>query len=278
MTWLLGSIACYSSIFILFRLAGQKGLPMAPVLFVNYIVSFAFSVVITSNWPGFEWWMLSSALLGLLFMVVFQVIAHSTNTAGIGSTATASKLSMVWPILAFSLLFGEWPNPLQWIGIALVLTSVLLPFFMNRESARSWLLPLTVFLSTGLVDTLIALHGRPEWVAPEFKEALFTFIFGFAAATALFQSRKELNSLNQPMVLGLGLILGLINYGSLYFLLATLESKFLSGATFFPVNNMGVIALTFLAGVALFKERPSSTDWISLMLGLSGLLAILWFS
>ena len=80
------------------------------------------------------------------------------------------------------------------------------------------------------------------------------------------------------MVLGLGLILGLINYGSLYFLLGTLESKFLSGATFFPVNNMGVIALTFLAGVALFKERPSSTDWISLMLGLSGLLAILWFS
>lgn len=278
MTWLLGSIACYSLIFILFRIAGQRGLAMAPVLFVNYVVSFAFSLLITKDWPQAEWWMLSSALLGFLFMVVFQVIAHSTNTAGVGSTATASKLSMVWPILAFSFLFGEWPKPLQWVGIGLVLTSVLLPFFSTRQTSGSWILPLTVFLSTGLVDTLIALHGRPQWVLPEHKEALFTFIFGFASATALFQSRKEIKELNKPSIWGLGLVLGLINYGSLFFLLSTLQSKFLSGSTFFPVNNMGVIALTSLAGVILFHERPKPSEWMALILGLLGLFCILWFS
>jgi drug/metabolite transporter (DMT)-like permease len=262
----------------MFRFAGQKGMAMAPVLFVNYVVSFAFSLVVTQNWPQPQWWMLSSALLGFLFMVVFQVIAHSTNTAGVGSTATASKLSMVWPILAFSLLFGEWPKPLQWVGITLVLSSVLLPFFTARQSSKSWILPLTVFLSTGLVDTLIALHGRPEWVAPEHKEALFTFIFGFAAATALFQSRNEMQALQKPSIWGLGLVLGLINYGSLFFLLSTLQSGFLSGSTFFPVNNMGVIALTSLAGVLLFHERPKGTEWLALVLGLLGLLCILWFS
>lgn len=278
MTWLLGSIACYSLIFIVFRFAGQKGIAMAPMLFVNYVVSFVFSLILTKNWPQPEWWMLSSALLGFLFMVVFQVIAHSTNSAGVGSTATASKLSMIWPILAFSFLFGEWPKPFQWIGIALVLTSVLLPFFRSGQAAKSWILPLTVFLSTGLVDTLIALHSRPQWVAPEHKQALFTFIFGFAAATALFQSRKEIPALRQPSILVLGLILGLINYGSLFFLLGTLQSKFLSGATFFPVNNMGVIAATSLAGVLLFHERPKRIEWMALILGMLGLLCILWFS
>ncbi len=66
MTWLLGSIACYSLIFIVFRFAGQKGMAMAPMLFVNYVVSFVFSLILTKNWPQPEWWMLSSALLGFL--------------------------------------------------------------------------------------------------------------------------------------------------------------------------------------------------------------------
>jgi len=278
MTWLLCSIVCYTLIFILLRSVGQKGLAMTPVLFVNYVVSFAFSSALTKNWPQPEWWMLSSALLGFLFMVVFQAIAYSTNTAGVGATATASKLSMVWPILAFSLLFSEWPKPLQWLGIALVLSSVVLPFFNARQSSKSWILPLTVFLSTGLVDTLIALHGRPQWVAPEHKDALFTFIFGFAAATALFQSRKELKALNNPSIWAWGSILGIINYGSLFFLLGTLQSGFLSGSTFFPVNNMGVIALTTLAGIFLFHERPAPPEWIALFLGLLGLTCVLWFS
>jgi drug/metabolite transporter (DMT)-like permease len=53
-----------------------------------------------------------------------------------------------------------------------------------------------------------------------------------------------------------GLVLGTVNYFSVYALLRALNSDGLPASFFFPVNNLGVVLLALLLSGLLFKEKP----------------------
>jgi multidrug transporter EmrE-like cation transporter len=65
-----------------------------------------------------------------------------------------------------------------------------------------------------------------------------------------------------------GLILGLVNYGSIYFLLRILGSGLIDRSAAIPANNMGVVALSAVVGVALFKEKLSAKKLWGILLAL----------
>jgi drug/metabolite transporter (DMT)-like permease len=69
-----------------------------------------------------------------------------------------------------------------------------------------------------------------------------------------------------------GTILGVINYGSLEFLLRALE--LLPGTVVFPVNNIAIVILAAILGVTVWKERLSRTNQIGLAFAVAGLILL----
>ena len=73
-----------------------------------------------------------------------------------------------------------------------------------------------------------------------------------------------------------GLGLGIINFGSLYFLLETYDKINLARSGVMPVNNLGVILLSAAASVAFLGERLNPRNRAGLALGALVISLLLW--
>ena len=74
--------------------------------------------------------------------------------------------------------------------------------------------------------------------------------------------RNGLRSLLQPKVLIWGSCLGLVNFGSIYFLVRALNFRDplgngLDSSVVFGINNIGIVCLSVLLGRLAFSERLS---------------------
>jgi len=75
-----------------------------------------------------------------------------------------------------------------------------------------------------------------------------------------------------------GIVLGLVNYGSIYFLLKVLGSGILDRSTVIPLNNMGVVTASALIGIFAFRERMTRLNMIGIGLSIVSIaiLSHLW--
>ena len=80
--------------------------------------------------------------------------------------------------------------------------------------------------------------------------------------------------LSRATVLG-GVILGVINVGSLFFLLSAYESMPFPRSAIVPSNNLGIVLATSLAGIAFFKERPDGRNILGWGLATTALVLLL---
>ena len=74
--------------------------------------------------------------------------------------------------------------------------------------------------------------------------------------------KKRMLSLFNLRVLAWGILLGLVNFGSIFFLVKTLNYQHplqgsIDSSVVFGINNIGIVTLSVLLGVLLFKERLS---------------------
>jgi drug/metabolite transporter (DMT)-like permease len=69
-----------------------------------------------------------------------------------------------------------------------------------------------------------------------------------------------------------GIVLGLINFGSTYLLLKSME--FYTSSTLFPIRNTGVVGLSALAGLLLFGERLTRKNWLGIILAIVSIVLI----
>ena len=65
-----------------------------------------------------------------------------------------------------------------------------------------------------------------------------------------------------------GIILGIPNYFTLYFFVKALSSEIFESSQIFPIVNMGVIILTAVSGIILFKEQLSRSNWFGILLAI----------
>jgi uncharacterized membrane protein len=71
-----------------------------------------------------------------------------------------------------------------------------------------------------------------------------------------------------------GILLGIPNYFSMLFLVKTLSYFPDASATIFPINNIGIVAVSTLVSVSFFKEKLNSKNIIGLILSLSAIALI----
>jgi drug/metabolite transporter (DMT)-like permease len=235
--------------------------------------------VITTSFYTQEWF-IYTLILGFLFISIFFAIGQTTQKMGVSVSMVAAKLSVVIPILYALFIFKQSLSPLQLLGIVL---SILAVYFISQKKenvsskkGNAWLLPIIVFIGSGVIDTL--LNFIQTTYIPAVSEAYvitttFTlaFILGAIYLLYLVLAKKEKITLKNVLW---GFALGIPNYFSMLFLVKTLSHFQGSSATIFPINNIGIVAASTLISVLFFQEKLSKKNMIGIGLALISITLI----
>ncbi|MCF8226808.1 MAG: DMT family transporter [Bacteroidales bacterium] len=291
MIYLILCILSSTGIFLVFKFIDKKNLPSFPVILINYLVASALGFMINRDPEQFAVvlnapWIPLSILIGFLFIVMFFLVARSSAEAGISITTVAGKMSVVFPI-AFSIVIDP-SDSLTFIkaaGIAATLTGVMLTIYQpgNMISSRSRIyIPILLFVGMGLVDSLVK-FAQHKYISNNesalFSAVLFTMAF-LTGMVILPFTKKRFSNFKKAPIWFWGVILGIVNFGSIYLMLFALNhvDEFGAGidsSVIFGANNIGIVSLSVLSGLVIFHEKLRPVNWTGIVISL---IAILLFT
>ena len=96
---------------------------------------------------------------------------------------------------------------------------------------------------------------------------IFIFAFIFGILFFIVKSFKEENKIKGKNILA-GIILGVPNYFSMYYLIKALQNKNIESATIFTLINIGVILLTTIFSLLIFNEKIKRQNYIGILLAI----------
>ena len=282
MIFIIFSILSSAGIYVVFKFLDRFKINTFNVIIVNYITATVFGVLLTNTQADiltiykFEWFPYS-IIIGILFIIMFVIIAKSSQVVGIAITTVSNKMSVIIPI-AVSIII----DPLdiltnsKAIGIVLAILAVFLSVYRKRKvefDPRNIYLPIILFLGMGLVDSFVK-YAQHNYVADDVLPIFTVLLFAMAAISGLITKlfrRTSFKELINKKTLLWGVTLGICNYGSLYFLIKALNYKNNSGLTMdgsivFGINNLGVIALSVIIGLIVFKEKFLKINWVGIII------------
>ncbi len=285
MIYLLLSILSSTTIFVVFKLFDRFRIDSLQAIVVNYVVAATCGFLLfegtvsLSEIPNFEWWKYA-LLLGCLFIVIFYLMAWTTQKSGLSVVSVATKMSVVVPILFGLLYYHESLGIFKGIGILVALLSVFLTSVKSGSvvavDRRNIVYPLLVFLGSGVIDTSLKYlentYVNPNEV-PLFSGSIFfgAFVLGTLLLTIQFIKTKKTPSVKS--LLG-GIALGIPNYFSVFFLLKALKSSILESSGIFTVNNVAIVMLSTFMGILLFRERLQPRNWLGVVLAILSIFLI----
>ena len=271
MIYLLLSILSATAIYAVFRMFSHTGVRTFPAIVYNYLVAGAAGWLHGGAPEGEHflaapWWPFA-LLTGVIFITMFYLIALTAQRIGVSVSSIASKMSMVIPVVFF--VIADTDETLSWmkaLGIAFAVGGVILVSLKPRaqlDPGAYWWLPLVVFLGSGALDVVLAntqkdlLDTQPQ--IARFTAAGFSIAFILGTATLAIQ-KKAIRGRD----LLAGIILGLVNYGSIYFLLMALRETEFQRSTLLPLNNLGIVSLSAIIAITIFREKMTPRNYLGL--------------
>lgn len=257
-------------------------------LFFNYVTasvfSFAFNfrenISIVGDINNFYH---ASLAIGLLFIIVFFLTAKTAQEVGIGTTSVASKMSVVIPMLAGVYLYSEPLTSQKIIGLVLALLSVYLTSGGKEDHQSSkktgfiLALPFILFLGAGLVDTSIK-FSQARFINENNQNLFVATLFGSAALFGGVLIIKQLlmreTTIQKQSILG-GILLGLVNFFSLYFLIKALAEPGTDSGKLFTTVNIGIVLVSVVASFIFFKEVPQKKGIVGIAVAIAAIY-IMW--
>ncbi|MAT90533.1 MAG: hypothetical protein CMC35_07550 [Flavobacteriaceae bacterium] len=285
MIYLFLSILASTLIFVAFKLFDRFRINTLHAIVVNYVVACATGLIgygtsfSIATIPERGWFYFSVAL-GALFILIFNLMAITTQRSGLSVVSVATKMSVVVPILFGLLYYKEELGVFKGIGIVLALIAVYLASNKNEDGlqikTKNLIYPVLVFLGSGIIDTSIKFL-EDKYVAEDEVPLFSATIFAAAASIGLIillqQKLKGTFVFAWKNVLG-GIALGIPNYFSIYFLVQALRSGILESSGIFTVNNVAIVMCSTLVGIALFKERLLPKNWAGIGLAVISIILI----
>jgi len=278
------SILCSSMIFVIFKLFSVYKIETLYAIITNYVTAcvcgflFYGGNIAVIEIPQKDWF-LGTLALGVLFIVVFNLTATTAQKLGVSVASVAMKMSLVIPVIFGVAVYHEKLGALKILGIILALAAVY--FASHKEKSvkiqnATLLLPILVFLGSGIIDT--SLKFIQETYIDETEFPIFSAtVFGAAATTGLvlilLMSFKKPLKINLRNVVG-GITLGVVNYFSIYFLLRALQNDVLNSASIFTINNVAIVMFSTLLGILLFKEKLSPKNWGGIVIAVVSILLV----
>jgi drug/metabolite transporter (DMT)-like permease len=282
--YLLLSILFSSGLFVIFKFFSIYKIDVLKAIVINYITAFIlgflfsesnFSILEVSNQP----WFLGSIFLGILFVAIFFVMAMTSQKNGVSVASVAGKMSVVIPVFFGIFLYNESFSFLKITGIFIVLIAVYLTSFKEEKSIsqkNTLLFPVLLFLGSGTIDTVLK-YIEINFVSKEDVSIFSGSLFGIAAIVGclflLIQQIKQPTSFGIKNLIA-GILLGVPNYFSIIFLIKSLQTRGFESSMLFTINNVGIVVLSTIFGVVLFKEHFSLKNKIGIALAIFGIIMV----
>ena len=283
MAYLLLCIVSSSLLMVIFKVAGIRKLDNFKLIVINYITAsiFGFSL---GGFPAADIielnWLPLSVIIGILFILIFLVMARSTQLSGIAPTTIATKMSVVIPISFSIIYFSERLSILKIAGIILAILSVFLATYRKEtkkisNSSCAWF-PLLLFAGSGIIDSLVK-YTQESYLNEDLSIVFSSSLFLIAAISGFIISpfrKKSFKSWFKPDLIIMGITLGIVNFGSLYGIIMALDSNVFDSSIVFGINNIGIVLLSILLALALFKEKVSTLNRIGIALSLVSIVVL----
>lgn len=273
------SILSSTLIFVVFKLIGKFNLNTLQTIVINYLTACICGVLGTTSELNFQKilaseWFIGAFVLGFLFISIFNVMALTAQKNGLSVASVASKMSLVIPIIFGIIVYNESVGFQKITGVIIALLAVYFTSVTKKENTvltRAIYLPIILFVGSGIIDTSIK-YFAPADDIPLFSAIIFGFAFIIGSIVLLFKSNK--NASVKMLSIPFGMLLGIINYGSIFFLLKALNVEGSESSVIFTVNNVGIVALSTLTGVLLFKETISFKNWLGISLAILSIILV----
>jgi drug/metabolite transporter (DMT)-like permease len=283
MLWLLLSVLSSTAIFVIFKLLSNYKVPVINVIVINYFIASLLGGLVNGNFSINNIihapWLLAGIVIGVLFMLNFVLIGISSNKVGISITTVASKMSVAIPMVFSIIYYNELLSFIKIAGLVLAIIAVLLAVLRKTDSQKSWLMiiiPAVLFFGMGLTDGILK-YAQHAYVsdseASMFTSALF-FISFLCGVLALIGRKKSLKAFTSPRVLVAGIVLGIVNFGSIFFIILALNSNAFQSSIVFGLANIGVVTFSVLAGILFFKEKLTKINTIGVSLAVVAILLL----
>jgi len=284
MLFLLLNILSSTIIALVFKFIDNLKVNTFKVIVINYLVAASLGFLLNDAEIGIAdifrgTWVYLSVIIGVLFIAMLYLIAVSTQKAGITVTTISMRMSVVVPI-GFSILFyQEEISSIKIIGIIVALVAVLLSVYKERSEKVKIsfvILPIIIFLGAGLVDSLVKFSQEEfldDAVIPIFSAILFS-VSALIGLIITFTKPSELKYLINKKVLIWGILLGIANFGTVFFFINALNNAPLDSSVIFGINHIGIVSLSIVMALIIFKEKLNKVNWIGIILSLLSIITL----
>ena len=283
MTYLLLSILTSVGLFAIFKLANKSKLNIKLIIIINYLIAsllgyfLSYEQINSSISTISSTTIISAFIIGSLFIGNFVLIGMSTKKSGIAITTVMSKMSVVIPIIFTLVYFLEDINAFKIIGIIIALIAIFFTVY-NKEDSKSkiTLIPIILFLGMGLTDIVIKYsqdYNIENKISPEvFSTLLFVVSFFIGVLWFISLPKKSKSFSNKDIFYGI--LLGVINFGTIYFFINALSSGIFYSSVVFGINHTAIVVISVLLGSLFFKEKLSKINIIGIVLSIISIILL----
>jgi len=286
MIYLLLALAGSGVIPVLFRAFETWRINLFWAIPVNYLACITIGSVLAQGRFGAmamatQPWIWLAAVQGFLLAVNFFLLARTAQRAGVAIAALASRVSVAVPAFLAFFLYGDSLTLMKVAGLAAALVALYLCTAPERGTAQQSSrllqnLPVLVFVTFGCYFSILK-YLQTHYLDASMYHAyvMCGFIFAFATAITIgFTKGVIARAEFRLRHVVAGLFLGMVNYLAVYALLRVLALQGWESSQIFPIYSVGVVAVSAVLAVLLFKERLSRQKTFGLAVGMLAVILL----
>ena len=271
MMYLTIAVLCSVAVSVLLKILRQKKMDIRQTIVAGYPVAFLLTWLLLKPDVGAihaldsAWGIIIA--LGILLPAVFIILGRAIEAVGMVATDASQRLSLIIPIVAAFLLFGEVLTGTRVLGLALGFLALGALVYRPQQTdtpKQTKYTPLWLFgvwAGYGIIDILFKQVAKQGTAFP-----LSLFVSFGVAGLLLLVYLLVTRVRWQADALVAGLLLGALNMGNIYAYVRAHQVLSDSPSIVFTGMNVGVIAVATLIGVGAFKERLNRINLVGLLL------------
>lgn len=269
------AIASTTSFSLLIRASQRSGQDQFAIMGLNYAAASLAALAFAGGPQHVSPPTLHIGLIaGCVFVVTYFFLIHGMGLKGVAIANAITRLSVLIPVLATILVFGEKPHPFEAMGGALALMAM--PFLsLDRGEGGARLTPRQTLFLLGLFVTNGACLLTSKWfhsTGLTAERPMYFVILFAAAATASLVAWLGWSRRCTWREVGTGILLGLINLVTSYAIIVALDT--LPGTIVFPVFAALGLTLTTGAAAWLWREIPGRLGQVGIAIALVAVVLI----
>ena len=286
MLYLVIAVLCSVAVSVLLKVLRQRDIDIRQTIVAGYPVAFLLTLFLLKpeisaiGDLGGAWLIIIA--LGVLLPLVFVILGRAIEAVGMVATDAAQRLSLIIPIVAAFLLFGEVLTGTRIFGLLLGFLALGALLYrpqqttianngsvststatVNGHVLRTPLWLFGVWVGYGTIDILFKQVAKQGAAFP-----LTLFVSFGLAALLLFIYLIVTRVRWQGNALAAGLLLGALNMGNIYAYVRAHQVLSESPSIVFTGMNVGVIAVATIIGIGVFKEHLNRINMLGIVLAM----------